>query len=107
MCIRDRFITVPQDMLGNVTREIQSRRGQIIEMRTEGDLVTVVAKAPVKEMFGFAGSIRSATSGKAIWSTEHAGFEQVPQGLLEDFVMEVRKRKGLKLEIPKPEDFLS
>ena len=101
------FITVPQDMLGNVTREIQSRRGQIIEMRTEGDLVTVVAKAPVKEMFGFAGSIRSATSGKAIWSTEHAGFEQVPQGLLEDFVMEVRKRKGLKLEIPKPEDFLS
>lgn len=101
------FITVPQDMLGNVTREIQSRRGQIIEMRTEGDLVTVVAKAPVKEMFGFAGSVRSATSGKAIWSTEHAGFEQVPQGLLEDFVMEVRKRKGLKLEIPKPEDFVS
>ncbi|HDN73897.1 MAG TPA: elongation factor EF-2, partial [Archaeoglobus sp.] len=92
------FITVPQDMLGNVTREIQGRRGQIIEMRTEGDMVTVIAKAPVKEMFGFAGSIRSATSGKAIWSTEHAGFEQVPQGLLENFILEVRKRKGLKLE---------
>ncbi len=101
------FITVPQDMLGAVTREIQGRRGQILELRSEGDLVTVVAKAPVKEMFGFAGSIRSATSGKAIWSTEHAGFEQVPQGLLENFIMEVRKRKGLKLEIPKPEDFLT
>jgi len=101
------FITVPQDMLGNVTREIQGRRGQIIEMRTEGDMVTVIAKAPVKEMFGFAGSIRSATSGKAIWSTEHAGFEQVPQGLLENFILEVRKRKGLKLEIPKAEDFIS
>lgn len=100
------FVTVPQDMLGSVTREIQGRRGQILEMKTEGDLVTVVAKAPVKEMFGFAGAIRSATSGKAIWSTEHAGFEQVPQGLLENFVMEVRKRKGLKLEIPKPEDFV-
>jgi len=101
------FITVPQDMLGNVTREIQGRRGQIIEMRTEGDMVTVIAKAPVKEMFGFAGSIRSATSGKAIRSTEHAGFEQVPQGLLENFILEVRKRKGLKLEIPKAEDFIS
>ncbi len=100
------FITVPQDMLGNVTREIQGRRGQILEMETEGDMVTVIAKAPVKEMFGFAGSIRSATSGKAMWSTEFAGFEPVPQGLLENFVMEVRKRKGLKLEIPKPEDLL-
>jgi len=100
------FITVPQDMLGNVTREIQGRRGQILEMRTEGDLVTVVAKAPVKEMFGFASAIRSATAGKAMWSVEHAGFEPVPQALLEEFIMEVRKRKGMKLELPKPEDFL-
>ena len=100
------FITVPQDMLGNVTREIQGRRGQIIEMKTEGDLVTVIAKAPVKEMFGFANAIRSATAGKAMWSVEHAGFEPVPQALLEQFIMEVRKRKGLKLELPKPEDFL-
>lgn len=100
------FITVPQDMLGSVTKEIQGRRGQILEMRTEGDMVTVVAKAPVKEMFGFAGAIRSATSGKALWSVEHAGFEHIPQGLLENFVMEVRKRKGLKLELPKPEDFI-
>lgn len=100
------FITVPQDMMGAVTREIQGRRGQVMEMKTEGDMVTIVAKAPVKEMFGFAGAIRGATSGKAIWSTEHAGFEAVPQNLLNDFVMEVRKRKGLKLEIPKPEDFV-
>jgi elongation factor 2 len=100
------FVTVPQDMLGNVTREIQGRRGQILEMNTEGDLVTVVAKAPVKEMFGFAGDIRSATAGKAMWSVEHAGFEPVPANLLEEFIMEVRKRKGLKLEIPKPEDFV-
>ncbi len=100
------FVTVPQDMLGNVTREIQGRRGQILEMNSEGDLVTVVAKAPVKEMFGFAGDIRSATAGKAMWSVEHAGFEPVPANMLEDFIMEVRKRKGLKLEIPKPEDFV-
>jgi len=58
-------------------------------------------------MFGFAGDIRSATSGKAIWSTEHAGFEAVPSGLFDQFVMEIRKRKGLPLEIPRPEDFIS
>jgi elongation factor 2 len=101
------FISIPQDMLGNVTREIQGRRGQVLEMKTEGDMVTVIAKAPVKEMFGFAGDIRSATAGKALWSTEVSGFELVPGGMLQDFVMEVRKRKGLKLEIPKPEDFVA
>ncbi len=101
------YIMVPQTMVGNVTREIQGRRGQILDIKIEGDTATLVAKAPVKEMFGFAGAIRSATSGKAIWSTEHAGFEKVPPSLLEEFVMEVRKRKGLKLEIPKPEEFLA
>lgn len=101
------FVTVPQDSLGNVTREIQGRRGQVLEMKQDGDMVTVIAKAPVKEMFGFAGDIRSATAGKAFWSVEHAGFEFVPQNVLEEFVMEVRKRKGLKMEIPTPESFLA
>ncbi|MEM4280551.1 MAG: elongation factor EF-2 [Archaeoglobaceae archaeon] len=101
------YIMVPQTMMGNVTREIQGRRGHILDIKIDGDTATLVAKAPVKEMFGFAGSIRSATSGKAIWSTEHAGFEKVPPSLLTDFVIEVRKRKGLKLEIPKPEEFLA
>ncbi|MCS7118686.1 MAG: elongation factor EF-2 [Archaeoglobaceae archaeon] len=101
------YIMVPQTMMGNVTREIQGRRGQILDIKIDGEIATLTAKAPVKEMFGFAGSIRSATSGKAIWSTEHAGFERVSSNLLEEFVMEVRKRKGLKLEIPKPEEFLA
>ncbi len=101
------YIIVPQTMMGNATREIQGRRGHILDVKIDGEIATLTAKAPVKEMFGFAGSIRSATSGKAIWSTEHAGFEKVPPSLLEEFIMEVRKRKGLKLEIPKPEDFLA
>jgi elongation factor 2 len=101
------YIMVPQTMMGNATREIQGRRGHILDVKIDGEIATLTAKAPVKEMFGFAGSIRSATSGKAIWSTEHAGFEKVPPSLLEEFIMEVRKRKGLKLEIPKPEDFLA
>jgi len=101
------YIMIPQTMMGNATREIQGRRGHILDVKIDGEIATLTAKAPVKEMFGFAGSIRSATSGKAIWSAEHAGFEKVPPSLLEEFIMEVRKRKGLKLEIPKPEDFLA
>ncbi|MDF2955631.1 elongation factor EF-2 [Candidatus Alkanophaga liquidiphilum] len=105
--IMEVFITAPQNLLGNVTRELQGRRGQILDIQMEGDMTTVKAKAPVAEMFGFAGDIRSATEGRALWSTEFAGFEPLPQAMFHDIVMKIRKRKGLKLEIPQPSDFVS
>jgi len=101
------FISIPQNLLGNVTRELQSRRGQILDMQTEGEMVSVRAEAPVAEMFGFAGDIRSATEGRALWSTEFAGFKPIPHAIFVEKVMEVRKRKGLKPEMPKSSDFLS
>ena len=73
----------------------------------EGSTVTVVGKAPVAELFGFAGDVRSATEGRAMWSTEFAGFETVPAGMLRDVVKEIRKRKGLKENIPEPADYLA
>lgn len=105
--IQNVFISVPQNLLGNVTREIQGRRGQILDIQTEGDMVSLKAETPVAEMFGFAGDIRSATEGRALWSTEFAGFKPIPQTLFHEKVMDVRKRKGLKLEMPKPDDFLA
>ncbi|WP_456475357.1 elongation factor EF-2 [Candidatus Pyrohabitans sp.] len=89
------FIHVPQEYMGAVTHEIQRRRGQIIDMRQEGDLIVVEAKCPVSEMFGFAGDIRSATEGRALWSTEFAGFERLPAELQEEVVKKIRERKGL------------
>ncbi len=101
------FISIPQNMLGNVTKDLQGRRARITDMKAEGEFVTVKAIAPVAEMFGFASDIRSATEGRAIWSTEFAGYEQLPQSMFHDKVMEVRRRKGLKLEMPQPSDFIS
>jgi len=100
------FINIPQNLMGNVTRELQGRRGQIIDIKTEEDMVSLQAEAPVAEMLGFAGDIRSVTEGRALWSTEFAGFKP-PQNLFAEKVMEVRKRKGLKQEMPKPSDFVS
>jgi elongation factor 2 len=42
-----------------------------------------------------------------MWSTEFAGFELVPAGLVEEVVRSIRRRKGLKEQIPRPEDYLS
>jgi elongation factor 2 len=100
-------ITVPTDQMGNATAQIQGRRGQVFDMQSEGDTITVVGKAPVAELFGFAGDIRSATEGRAMWNTEFAGFEIVPNNMTKDVVLGIRKRKGLKETVPTPSDYLA
>ena len=100
------FISVPQSLMGSATQQIQARRGQILDLDSEGDTVVVVGKTPVAEMFGFAGDLRSATEGRAIWSTEFLGFEVLTQSLQLEIVKEIRQRKGLKAELPKPHDFI-
>jgi elongation factor 2 len=100
------YIQVPQDQMGGATAEIQGRRGVILNMDSQGDLIILKAKMPVAEMFGFAGAIRSATEGRALWSTEFAGFEPLPTNLLLETVKQIRTRKGLKPEMPKPSDYL-
>ncbi len=94
------YVNVPQDVMGNVTREMQQRRGTVEDMTSEGDMTTIISKTPVAEMFGFAGSIRSATQGRALWSTEFSGFDRVPHELQDKVVREIRERKGLKPEPP-------
>jgi len=94
-------VNVPQEVLAPSTRELQRRRGEILDMTSVGDLQTIVAKVPVAEMFGFASDIRSATAGKVLWSTESMGFEPVPAELQKNVVAEIRQRRGLK---PEPYD---
>ena len=99
------YINVPQELMGSVTGEMSQRRAEIAGMETEGDMAVITAKAPVKEMFGFASEIRSATGGRALWSTEFAGYEALPRELIDGITEEIRKRKGLKAEMPRPENY--
>jgi elongation factor 2 len=92
------FINVPQDIMGDALRDVQQRRAVIEDMQQEGEMTTIHAKAPVAEMFGFASSIRGATSGRALWNTENAGFEIMPKDVQLKVVPEIRARKGLKPE---------
>jgi len=101
------FIHVPQDQMGGAAKEIQGRRGIIINMTSEGDMTVIESKAPVAELFGFAGDIRSATEGRAMWSTEFTGFETLPTNLTTEIIGSIRQRKGLKKELPQAADYLS
>ena len=95
------FINVPQDYMGSAIGDVQSRRGVIEDITQEGEATIIQAKAPVAEMFGFASAIRSATQGRALWSTENSGYEPVPNQLQGEVVRGIRTRKGLP---PEPYD---
>ena len=92
------FISTPQELMGDASRELNQRRATVKSMTTEGDMVNIEAKAPVAEMFGFASAIRSATGGRVLWNTENMGFEPLPRMLQDDIVRKIRERKGLKPE---------
>ncbi len=101
------WVQAPHEYMGAITREIQGRRGQILDMNQEEELINIESKVPVAEMFGFSGEIRSATEGRALWSTEVMGFELLPESLQKEIVLDIRKRKGLKVELPRADHWLS
>ncbi len=100
------FITCPQDYMGSVSKELGHRRTQITEMKQEGDSSIFIAKAPVKELIGFSAAIRGATQGRAIWTAEYAGYEQLPREMQKSITEEVRKRKGMDLTVKSAQFFL-
>lgn len=100
------WVDIPQDYLGSVTKELQRRRGVIGDMKQKGELMTIDGTIPVGESFGFAGDMRSATEGHALWSTENSGFEKLPKELQYKIIDEIRSRKGLKKDLPKAEEYL-
>ena len=97
-------VSVPNDWLGPVTREITNRRGIIEDMPSEGEATTVIGTLPVAETFGFSNDIRAASQGRAVWNSENTGFEILPPQLFNKVVGEIRTRKGLKPD-PNPESY--
>ncbi len=99
-------IDVPSEHMGAASGEIQGRRGRVDDMYQEGDLMVVEGIAPVEEMIGFSSDIRSATEGRASWNTENAGFRGLVDNLQRETIMEIRERKGMKLELPVSIDYI-
>lgn len=96
-------IDLPTELMGESIREVENRRGQIIDMKEERGASIITAKLPVSDMFGFDASLKSATSGRGFYSLIETKFERIPKELFETTVMGIRKRKGLQEDIPKPE----
>lgn len=84
-------VEVPENFLGDVMGDLNSRRGQIEGMGSEQGLSKVTAKVPLAEMFGYATDIRSKTQGRGIFSMEFSHYEEVPRNVAEAIIA---KSKG-------------
>jgi elongation factor G len=84
-------VEVPEDFLGDVMGDLNSRRGQIEGMGSTDGIAKVSAKVPLAEMFGYATDIRSKTQGRGIFSMEFSHYEEVPRNVAETIIA---KSKG-------------
>jgi elongation factor 2 len=99
-------ISVPTELAGECSRIISSRRGKLSAFEQKGALTVITGYVPVAETFGLSEELRSATSGRAFWQSMFDRWRKVPENLAAKVIKEVRKRKGLPSEVPKPERFL-
>ena len=77
-------VVTPEDYMGDVINDLNSRRGIIGNLDDTPAGKTISAMVPLKEMFGYATSLRSATQGRASYTMEFEKYEQVPQNIAEE-----------------------
>jgi elongation factor G len=83
-------VTTPEDFLGTVIGDLNSRRGQIqAQEERHGDMV-INALVPLSEMFGYVGDLRSKTSGQASYSMEFDSYAEVPRNIADEIIKKVR-----------------
>jgi elongation factor 2 len=97
---------VPQAFVSSVLSLVQKRRGRVLDMPTEDDMMIVKAEMPVAESFGIADELRSSTQGRAFWATQFSRWAPVPENMVLDIISEIRKRRNLDPNPPRPDEFL-
>ncbi|NND01958.1 MAG: elongation factor G [Acidimicrobiia bacterium] len=83
-------VVTPEDYMGDVISDLSSRRGQVDSMEQRGTARVVKALAPLAEMFGYVGDLRSKTQGRANYTMQFHSYQQVPQSVAEEIVAKVR-----------------
>ncbi|HPM27561.1 MAG TPA: elongation factor G [bacterium] len=76
-------VVTPEDFLGDVMGDLNSKRGRIEETSDRSSAKSIRAKVPLAEMFGYATSLRSMTQGRASYTMEFSHYEEVPRNITE------------------------
>ena len=84
-------VVTPEDYMGDVMGNLNSKRGQIEAMGDRGEAKTISAKVPLSEMFGYATELRSMTQGRASYTMEFAHYAKVPNNVAE----KIKEARGM------------
>jgi elongation factor G len=83
-------VITPEDFMGDVIGDLNSRRGQILSMDERSGMRIVTATVPLSEMFGYVGDLRSKTQGRASYSMQFDSYAQVPNNVATEIIAKVR-----------------
>jgi len=86
-------VLVPEEYMGDVIGDLNSRRGRIQGMTREGNFQKVSAQVPLAELYKYSTSLRSITQGRGIFKSEFSRYEEVPRELADKIIQESKKEK--------------
>ncbi|RME54886.1 elongation factor EF-2 [Candidatus Woesearchaeota archaeon] len=81
--------------MGEISKLVQNKRGQLLSMDQQGEQLVVKAVLPVAELFGWSSDLRSATSGRGSSFVVDQRFDKLPEALQDKVIRQIRQRKGL------------
>ena len=83
-------VVTPEDYMGDVIGDINSRRGQMEGMEARGNAQVIRARVPLSNMFGYVNDLRSRTQGRAMYTMQFSKYEEVPENVAKEIVARVR-----------------
>ncbi len=84
--IMDVEVVVPQEYMGDVMSDLNSRRGRVAGMFQRADAQVIAAQVPLAEMFGYATDLRSITQGRAVYTMQFSRYDEVPKNIAEEIM---------------------
>jgi len=87
-------VVVPEEYMGAIIGDLNSRRGRIEEIGVEGNSQVIKAIVPLSEMFGYATQMRSSTQGRANYSMQFERYEEAPRSVSEEIIARVQGKNS-------------
>jgi elongation factor G len=88
-------VVTPEEYMGDVMGDLNSRRGRIQGMNPRKDAQVIKAEVPLSEMFGYSTTLRSMTQGRAIYSMELSHYDEVPKSVSEQIIEKVKGKEAV------------
>ncbi len=88
--LMDVEVRTPEEYMGDVIGDLNSRRGQVQSMEDASGVKVVKALVPLSEMFGYIGDLRSKTKGRAVYSMQFQSYSEVPKAVADEIIQKTR-----------------